>query len=433
MQEPTILITILLAALTIVIPERYFLLPYILTACFIPTDQRVIILGLNFTVTRLLVAIGLFRVIFGESPNRLTLNNFDKLLIVWILCGALVYYLQRLQTAAFINRSGTLFEILGLFFIFKAKIKTWADVRFCIKCLAYCTMVIGLLVGLERATGKNPFVWLGCVATAVREGRYRCQASFPHSIMLGLFWATLMPLFIGLIMTGKNKIVYIIAAITSVFIVFCSASSTPLLTMLFVLILLPTFRYRCYAGQFAVAMCALTFALHIVMQAPVWHLIARAGMVGGSTGWHRYHVIDQAIEHVNEWALLGTQTTAHWGYGLEDITNQYVVEGLNGGIFSLFLFIAVLIFAIKLVLRYSLMPVIKDLKILSWCICVSLIGHCISFFGVTYFGQIKILLCLMFSFITMIYERLQVVSDLVSNDSYLKEAAFNKYPDKILC
>ena len=41
--------------------------------------------------------------------------------------------------------------------------------------------------------------------------------------------------------------------------------------------------------------------LHLAMNNPVWHLLARVNVVGGSTGWHRYHLIDKAIEHLEWW------------------------------------------------------------------------------------------------------------------------------------
>ena len=51
----------------------------------------------------------------------------------------------------------------------------------------------------------------------------------------------------------------------------------------------------------------------------------------GSTGWHWFYLIDQAIRRVGEWWLIGTRSTGHWGMGLQDVTNQYILEGVWGG------------------------------------------------------------------------------------------------------
>ena len=70
----------------------------------------------------------------------------------------------------------------------------------------------------------------------------------------------------------------------------------------------------------------------------------------GGTGWHRSFIIDAALKHIDEWWLVGTYRTVHWG-GYPpppadpeniDITNQYIVEGVKGGLVRLGLFILVI-------------------------------------------------------------------------------------------
>ena len=45
--------------------------------------------------------------------------------------------------------------------------------------------------------------------------------------------------------------------------------------------------------------------MHVLMKQPVWHLLSRVDVAGGSTGWHRYHLVDKFIENWREWWLLG--------------------------------------------------------------------------------------------------------------------------------
>ena len=63
-----------------------------------------------------------------------------------------------------------------------------------------------------------------------------------------------------------------------------------------------------------------------------------------------------------------------------------------GGLLSLVLFIVLLATAVKIVGSYSLRKLQSDQQWFVWGLCVSLLGHCISFLGVTYFGQIQMLL-----------------------------------------
>jgi hypothetical protein len=131
--------------------------------------------------------------------------------------------------------------------------------------------------------------------------------------------------------------------------------------------------------------------LHLFMNAPVWHLISRVNVIGGSTGWHRFHLIDTAIENVSEWWLFGTQSTAHWGYGLLDVTNQFVLEGVRGGLLTLVMFVAIIALAFQRVGRLRISAeALPDRypSMLAWGLGVVLFVHVTSFLAVSYFGQI---------------------------------------------
>jgi hypothetical protein len=292
-----------------------------------------------------------------------------------------------------------LFDVIGLYWLFRINVSSWGDIKLATKVFAVCSLVLAVLVGLEWATGKNPFIVLGRVETVVRKGRYRCQASFPHAIMLGLFWATLVPLFIGFARQDKSKLLLWSAVAASAFIAAATASSTPVLTLLFVLIILCGYRWREYTACAGWGLFASLVALHIVMNAPVWHLISRIGVVGGSTGWHRFNLIDKAIRHFGEWLFLGCRSTAHWGLGLSDITNQYILEGVRGGFITLALFLVMIYMALRTILRLSIRHQQSKQRFLAWCLFVAILGHCVAFLGVSYFGQIMILLYLNFAIV----------------------------------
>ena len=66
-NQATVVITVFLGILTFVVPKKSFLLPFILAACFIPADQRVIIFDLDFTPLWMLVLVGfLWLLLRGE-------------------------------------------------------------------------------------------------------------------------------------------------------------------------------------------------------------------------------------------------------------------------------------------------------------------------------------------------------------------------------
>jgi hypothetical protein len=403
-KDITLIIGLLLVAMTIVVPRRYFLLPYVVAACLIPADQRIIMMDIDFTPLRILIAVGALRMFLRGEIVSIKWNTFDKILVIWLICRCVVYVLLWSDMKAVINRSGVLFDAFGLYWLFRQNVRSWDDVRQAVMLFAFAAIVSFPLIAFEWSTGHNPFAVLGRAVTEVRHGRYRCEGAFPHSIMLGLFWATMTPVFIGLASADVRKNLYWLATAAAIFMVIATASSTPMVTLAAILLLLALFTYRQHGRWIFGGACALAVMLHLVMKAPVWHLIARVNITPGSTGWHRFHLIDQAINHFDEWWVLGTKSTAYWGYGLEDVTNQYVLEGVRGGLISLLLLVILLVMAVRTLGAYSLRSMPQKWQWFVWCLCVAVLGHCLSFMGVSYFGQIQMLLYLMFAIAALVYE-----------------------------
>ncbi|GAF86662.1 unnamed protein product, partial [marine sediment metagenome] len=106
----------------------------------------------------------------------------------------------------------------------------------------------------------------------------------------------------------------------------------------------------------------------------------------------------------DEWMLLGTSDTERWGWGLHDLANQYVFEGVTGGVVTLLVFIILLIYAVKITGAFLLHGDNDKYKWLSWGICVSIFSHCVSFFAITYFTQMKMVLYLTFAIVGFIAE-----------------------------
>ncbi len=154
-----------------------------------------------------------------------------------------------------------------------------------------------------------------------------------------------------------------------------------------------------------ISICSGLFLLHLIMKAPVWHLISRIDIFSGSTGWHRYILFDNFINYISEWFLLGTESTAHWGDSQTDLTNQFVLEGVRGGMITLLIFILLVYYAIKIPGKLSLSPVAPEIKWMSWGICVAMLGHFVTFWGISYFGQVEMLLYFTFALVGFSLEK----------------------------
>jgi len=416
----TFIATVFLALAVLLLKRRYLLVPFILAACFIPADQRVIIMNLDFTAIRILVLVGALRILLQQPARPIRWNRFDKIVSVWAICGAAIYCLHWFNIAAVINRSGWLFDFFGLYWIFRKNINSWDSIRFNLKIFAICSLFMAGLIAWEWQTGQNPFTVMGRVGTIVRQQRYRCQGPFPHAIMSGLFWATLLPLLAGLAITEKNKVLYWLSAAAATFIVIASASSVPIIVLPIVVVGLFMYKWRQYTSQTLLCLLVLLTGLHLVMNQPVWHLISRVNVIGGSTGWHRYHLINAAIRNFDQWAFIGCRNTANWGLGLRDITNQYILEGVRGGLVTLILFLLVLIYAFRIILTISLTDRQYDRRWLCWCFFLAIMGHCIAFFGVSYFGQIMMLWYMMLAIVGFLLEQKSLLKTVPEKITYRK-------------
>lgn len=152
------------------------------------------------------------------------------------------------------------------------------------------------------------------------------------------------------------------------------------------------FLLRRYMRHVRWAVLGMLVALHLVMQSSVLSLVGRFDLAGGSTGWHRYNLINQFILRVDEWWLIGVKGVANWGVFAGDITNQYILEAVWGGIWTLTLLVALIVIAFSDVGRlWRHEETNKPNLMISWALGVSLFVHCVSFIGVSYFGQITML------------------------------------------
>ena len=123
-----------------------------------------------------------------------------------------------------------------------------------------------------------------------------------------------------------------LGAASALTVIATTGSSGPLIAAAIGLVALALWRLREHMRAIRWSLGLTLLALHLVMAAPVWFLLARMAVFGGSTGYHRAILIDHAIDHFSDWWLIGTKTTADWGYYMFDVTNQYVLIGVQGGL-----------------------------------------------------------------------------------------------------
>jgi len=393
-----------LGLIMLLVPRRWALLPMFVMACFISSVQKIVLFSLDFDFLRIMVLFGVLRIISRREFKRFIWRPCDKIIVLWTLCGTIIYTLQQENISALANKLGSTMTILGVYFVARCLIRDWWDLKtFLLGSIVTCGIVM-FFFGIEANTGRNMFSIFGGIPeiTVVRQGRLRCQGAFPHPIIAGNFWAVMWPLYVAMWWDGyKGKIWAALGTIAVWFIVFACASSTPVMGLISGIIGGAMFVMRRQMRMVRWGTALSLIALHFVMKAPVWHLISRVSAVGGSTGYFRFLLIDAAIKHFHEWAILGTKSTANWFYGAQDITNQYILVGVQGGALTLIFYIMLFAFSFKEV-GYLWRAVSRDKAKLAmaWSLGVSLFVLCVMGIGGGYMGASYVVLCFTFAAIT---------------------------------
>ncbi len=400
----SLILTLCFGVLLLALPRRYALVPLLISGCYMTLGQILMLGPLHFSIFRILILFGWVRIFIRKELVSLKLNSIDKVLIVWALVSSALYILLRGGTSpAFISRLGTLYDVIGIYFLIRALVWDFDDIVHAVKMLGIIIIPLAILFTVEWTTGRNFFAVYGGVPefTAIRDGRLRCQGPFRHPILAGTFGATVMPLFVGLwVYKSRWRRLATSAIVAATVIVITSSSSGPLLAYLAGLVGLTFWALRTRMRLVRWGIVVSLLALAAVMKAPVWFVIDRlSSILRMGSGWYRSALIDAAIRHFNEWWLMGTRYTAHWmptGISIDpdsaDIVNQFISEGVNGGFISLCLFIWLLVKCFKAVgdtVRDET-AFARPEQFMIWSIGSVLLAHVASFFSVSYFDQIII-------------------------------------------
>jgi hypothetical protein len=399
----------MLAALMFILPRRLALLPFLALICFIPASQRVAIAGLDFNLMRILLIFGWLRILSRGEHKVVKWLLLDKLVLAWGIVQTIAYVALFRNSASAIYMSGKLMEAWGGYFLVRVMVRDWEDVFTLARGAAMMAIPVAVFFIIEKNTGTNYFAVFGGLEweTVVRSGKLRAAGALGNPILAGCFWASFIPMMGALWWSKGGKFLAIAGVASAMIVVIACASSTPIAAVGAAGLGAVAFRWRYKAKQILKALCWTALAMQLVMSQPIYHLILRIDLVGGSTGEHRFRLIDAFIRwHWREWVLIGIEGTGHWGFGLNDIANQYVLEGCRGGLAGL----AVYIWGIVIVFLYSV-KVWKSVEFdrakltMAWGLASCVFAHCMAFIAVSYFGQMNFAWFLHIGIIAGLYEK----------------------------
>ena len=393
-----------MASLTWALPRRFAFCPLLILTCLMPLGQEFVPFGLHFPLFRVVLLVGVLRVVFRGEAAALKWTSLDKMFAWWVLVSVVFGTMAEPSMDLFVSRMGDAYTAASSYFFLRCVIVDFEDIVTGVRTLALASLPLAACMLVESNTGHNPFaVFDGVpVLSPLREGHVRSQGAFRHCILAGTFGATLVPLCLGLwFYRPQYRRLAVLALIASLVITVTARSSGALVVIAAGVGGLMFWKWRGYLRLMRWGIVVAILGLALVINAPVWYLLARLSDVTGGGGWHRAWLIDQAVRHFNEWWLFGTTYTANWGPAGEviaadpnmmDITNQYIMEGIKGGVLKLGLFLAIIVVCFKGVGRKLRTEVAESpAGFFIWALGVTLFAHCLSFISVTYFDQIVVI------------------------------------------
>ena len=393
--------------LLLLLPRRLAIVPLLLAAAYMVREQDVVIAGAHFSVLRLVVLAGMVRVVLrGEHPGG-GLNGVDKAMLAWaaVLLLTSVFH----DSTALMYRSGIVWSDLGCYWLLRCFIRDADEVRHACRVICLLLLPMAVLMLQEKLSSRNLFGLLfGDSAEAVvRDGSVRARGAFASPILAGTVGATVLPLALCLWKSGRRGLAFV-GLLVSLTIIVTATSSGPLMMAVSIVLAVLLWPARAALRALRWAGAAVLLALHMMMNDPVYFLMAKIDLTGGSRGWHRAQLIRQSIEHLDEWWAVGTDHTRHWmptgipaNEAHTDITNHFLAMGVMGGLPLMLIYILVVRAAFRIVGRAIAgeEAATRPRRLVAWFLGAALFGHVLNFLSIALFDQSAVFFLLILALI----------------------------------
>ena len=401
--NPIVLVLVLVVgAIILVRPRSNIIGPLIAAFILIPTDQILLIGSFHFPMLRFLALFGFARLVREKlsSGGRIFtggINKIDLAVISFASVTALAGVLLFQEWGALIYQLGNIYTIFGDYFLLRYLVRDESDIIRMLRALAYVAAVVAVVMTWEMITGHNPYALLGGANAAdyansiARAERFRATGCFVHPILAGTFGALLLPLFVLLWQSGKeNRLISAIGIVSATAITVASNSSTPVAAYAGGVLALCLWPLRNRMRLLRWAIVFTVVSLHLVMKAPVWHLIARIDLSGGSSSYHRFMLVDQCLEHFSDWWLVGVKSTFGWGWDMWDTANQYVSICDCSGLLAFILFLATIVYGFQYLGKARKSAPKQKQQIFLWALGAALFANVVAFMGISYTDQTQV-------------------------------------------
>jgi hypothetical protein len=380
--------------------RRWALLGVMACVFFLTQGHAFEAAGLRLFPIRFVVAFAFARVVARGELDWSRLNRIDGTLLLLYNYAAVVWILRSHQFEA--QQVASAIDPTLCYLAFRGLIRSVDDVRWFLSVFVLLLLPFTALIYTERLTGQNSFLIVGGYPQLYfRDGVARAMGPFRHAILMGSIAASFLSLYIALALAQKRRVAAALGAVLCLGLIVLSNSGGPVTSAGAVFLgwsLWPLRKRMRLVRWVAVAVLLL---LVVFMKAPIWYLPFKISSIVGGGGYHRSLLMEQAWRHLHQWWLVGmdVRDTGAWmPYVLDtvgggaDVTNQFLVFGIRGGLLPVVLVIGVLSLAFVAVgkllasARASGDSKTAD-ELLLWGLGVALFVHAVSWLGTSYFDQ----------------------------------------------
>ena len=120
MNAFTITFLVISGALLLLLPRRWAPLALLMGACYITRGQITELGPLHFSVLRVLIGVGMVRLILRGERLTSGINGLDRLMLAWAFWMLLSSSFHENPSAAFITRLGEVYDACGIYFLVRA-------------------------------------------------------------------------------------------------------------------------------------------------------------------------------------------------------------------------------------------------------------------------------------------------------------------------
>jgi hypothetical protein len=408
--HPLVAVGVLIAiVLILTLPRKKGIVPFLFAVLMIPWGQVLVISGVHFTMMRILILAGLARAAWSKASSSESwfvtgFSRIDQAMALWIVFGFIVITIQWMNPQMLIAQLGDFLDALGGYLVLRFFIPDSEAVRRAIKVLAAVCLIQGVCMVNEQITGVNVFNLVGGLSipdSIIRDGQLR-SSGVMGPLGSGVFAGVLIPMFLWLWIEGNSRMAAAAGIAGAMAMLITTHASTPWMACGAALLGLSFWSLRKQMRPVRWGIVLILVSLHLVMKAPVWHLISRLDLTGSSSSYHRYELVNLTILHFSDWWLLGYKYYNKWGWEMWDTSNLFVATALSGGLVSLVFLIAAF--------KRSFGAIGSARKRLSgdrkqewflWCLGSALFSMVVSSFGIAFLYQSQMELYVLPAFISV--------------------------------